>query len=226
MRLVWIALAVVLGCGGPQVRAAATGAIAGLVRARDTGDPIADVAVRIRGLGAPFATHSRHNGLFDVDHLAPGRYTLSARHGGQTVEVVNIDVRAGELSVVDVIFTPGEVAPIRIDHGEPPNTTVERFTPRGLPASAAILEGAVSDTGTRRRVGGAVITIVAADGATHQAVSDDAGRYRFDGVVPGVYAVSAYYNVGGRGQIEVRRSDIEVRGGERVSVPLWIEMAR
>jgi hypothetical protein len=47
--------------------------------------------------------------------------------------------------------------------------------------------------------------------------------YRFDPVPPGVYVVSAYYSVGNRGQIEVRRSDIEVDAAQGVRVPLWVE---
>ncbi len=58
-----------------------------------------------------------------------------------------------------------------------------------------------------------------------QTISDDEGRYRFDAVTPGVYAVSAYYAIGGRAQIEVRRSDIHVDGAEAVVVPLWVELA-
>ena len=43
---------------------------------------------------------------------------------------------------------------------------------------------------------------------------------------PGTYVISAYYSVGGHGEIEVRRSDVAVAGGEAVVVPLWIESAR
>jgi hypothetical protein len=38
--------------------------------------------------------------------------------------------------------------------------------------------------------------------------------------------VSAYYSIGGRAQIEVRRSAITVEGAEAVVVPLWIELGR
>ena len=61
---------------------------------------------------------------------------------------------------------------------------------------------------------------------TLQAVSDDEGRYRFDPVSPGTYIVSAYYAVDNHGQIEVRRSDIEVPAQGGVIVPLWIETGR
>jgi hypothetical protein len=41
-----------------------------------------------------------------------------------------------------------------------------------------------------------------------------------------VYSISAFYTVSGRGQIEVRRSGIELAGAEAVVVPLFIEMQR
>ena len=52
------------------------------------------------------------------------------------------------------------------------------------------------------------------------------GRYRFDNVTAGTYAISAYYSIGGRGQIEVRRSDIAVGPYQGVLVPLFIELKR
>jgi hypothetical protein len=73
-----------------------------------------------------------------------------------------------------------------------------------------------------------VITAVQDNNAatTQQTVSDDHGRYRFEQMRPGIYAISAYYSIGGRAQIEVRRSGIEVDRAEAVVVPLWIEMQR
>ena len=61
---------------------------------------------------------------------------------------------------------------------------------------------------------------------TIQTVTDDHGRYRFDGLVPGTYEVSAYYSLGGHGQIELRRTDIEVTGAEAAIVPMWVELTK
>ena len=61
---------------------------------------------------------------------------------------------------------------------------------------------------------------------TQQTISDAQGRYRFEPVVPGTYAVSAYYSVGGHAEIEIRRSAIIVAGAEAVVVPLWLETVR
>jgi hypothetical protein len=216
-------------CGAPQQRPRpTTGTIAGLARDHDSGDPIEKAEIRIRAgaTAKELATTSNDLGLYDVDHLPPGRYHLTATFAGQPIEVVNIDVRAGEITMVDLTFTLGRPEAIRVDFGDPKTGAIDRYRPRGA-GSAAIIEGTVSDTVTRLRVPGAVVTAVGADVTkTQQTVSDDHGRYRFDAMPPGVYSVSAYYSLGGRGQIEVRRSGITVDAAEAVVVPLWIETAR
>ena len=222
----------VAACGASAPRAArpSTGGIAGLARDHDSGDPVAKAEIRVRASGqfAPHHTLTSDRGLFDIPKLAPGRYTLSALFAGQPVEVTNIDVRAGEITTVDVTFTLGRPDPIQIEHGAK-GAEIDRYRPSNLAESAAaLIEGTVNDTATRQRVAGAVVTAVHGNNTatTQQTVSDDHGRYRFEQVPPGIYSISAYYSIGGRGQIEVRRSGIEVASSEAVVVPLWIEMAR
>jgi len=79
---------------------------------------------------------------------------------------------------------------------------------------------------TRERMIGAVVTAVGPRGDVLQTVTDKQGRYRFDAVDPGVYVISAYYNIGGRGQIEVRRSGIAVEPEQGVIVPIWVELSK
>jgi hypothetical protein len=130
--------------------------------------------------------------------------------------------------MVDVTFTLGRPEPVVIDHEAPRSAAIDRYRPTDLHPSIAMIEGTVTDMTTRQRVPGAVVTAVHGNdvSTTQQTVSDDHGRYLFEAVRPGVYSVSAYYSIGGRGQIEVRRSGIEVAGAEAVIVPLWIETAR
>lgn len=224
----FLLILVLTACGAAQHARPTTGTIAGLARDHDSGDPVAKVEIRVRGSGdmKPFTTQSRDDGLYDVDRLPVGRYSLSAHFAGQPVEVVNIDVRAGEVTLVDLTFTLGRPEPIRIDHAEPKSAAIDRYRPKHLGPATSLIEGTVNDSGTRRRVPGAVVTAVSHTQHTEQTATDDHGRYRFDPVSPGTYTISAYYSVGGRGQIEVRRSGIEVAPAEAVVVPLWIEMAR
>ena len=59
---------------------------------------------------------------------------------------------------------------------------------------------------------------------TYPTVTDDQGRFRVDNLPPGTYEVSANYTVVRRGQLELRRNNIVVVGGETVVVPLWLEV--
>ena len=215
------------GARAHDVPRATTGVIAGLARDHDSGDPIAKAEIRIRAVGdlRPHVTTSNERGIYGVEQLRPGRYSLSASFAGQPVDIENIDVRAGETTVVDLVFTLGRPEPVKVDFGNPKEGAIDRYKPRNLSGNAAVIEGTVNDAGTRLRVAGAVVTAVDAHENTLQTVSDDSGRYRFQ-LAPGTYSVSAYYSIGGRGQIEVRRSGIDVRAAEAVIVPLWVELAR
>lgn len=220
-------LVILAACGAPQHRRPLDGAIAGLARDHDSGDPVAKAEIRIRARGelAPLETISTREGIYGVDHLRPGRYSLTALFAGQPVEVENIDVVAGETSIVDLVFTLGQPDPIHVSFGDPKEGEIDRYRPSRHARESALIEGTVNDAGSHIRVAGAVVT--AARGTdVLQAVSDDQGRYRFDPVPPGTYVISAYYSIGGRGQIEVRRSGIRVDGAEGVIVPLWVELAK
>ncbi len=224
------ALLLVAACGASQhVRRPTDGTIAGLARDHDTGDPVASAQIMIRATGelAPHPATTSKDGTYAVGHLAPGRYSLSATYAGQPIDIENIDVRAGETAVVDVVFTLGRPERVHYDFGDPKAGAIDHYRPPHLAPTTAIIEGTVNDLGTHERVAGAVITEVGggAPGAL-QTVSDDQGRYRFDAVTPGTYAVSAYYSISGHGQIEVRRSDIHVEGAEAVVVPLWVELTK
>jgi Carboxypeptidase regulatory-like domain len=205
------------------------GAIAGLARDHDSGDPVAKAKIHVRPQGQiePLETVTSSEGVFGIDHLKPGKYSLIALFAGQQVDVENIEVKAGEPTIIDVMFTLGRPDPVHVDFGDPAEGEIDRFHPSHH-RTTAMIEGTVNDSSTHERVAGAVVTAVGPEGpeAALQAVSDDQGRYRFDPVEPGTYVVSAYYSIGGRGQIEVRRSEIHIDPAEGVIVPLWVEIAR
>jgi len=206
---------------------ATLGAIAGLVRDHGTGDPVAMAEIKIGKQGAANRTRvtSNNGGLYDLDKLPPGRYDVNATFAGQPLRIRNVDVKAGETTYVDLLFTLGHPDPIDVDYGDPNQGKIDRYKPRRLAPTASLIEGTVSDLSTKERVYGAVVTAIA-NGVTEQTISDEHGRYRFESVTPGTYTVSAYYSVMGHGTIEVQRNSIEVAAAEAVVVPLWIEMAR
>lgn len=230
MKLIALAAAVA-ACGGAQHASAPRrdeGAIAGVARDRDSGDAIGKAEIRVRAdgvLGAARAATSDGKGAYQVDHLRPGRYSLSASFAGQPVDVEHIDVARGKTVIVDLTFTLGRPDPITVDFGNPKDGAIGRYHPPHHEGTG-IIEGNVTDSGSRERVPGAVVTATRGpDTDSLQAISDDQGRYRIDPVPPGTYTVSAYYSVAGRAEIEIRRSDIAVAGGEGVFVPMWIETA-
>jgi hypothetical protein len=202
------------------------GAIAGIARDHDSGDAVAkaDIVVRADGNLAPYRAVTTAGGGYVIDRLKPGRYSLSATFAGQPVDVERITVRAGDTAVVDIVFTLGHPDPVRYEFGDPRAGLIDHYHPPGLAPTASIIEGTVNDAGSHGRVGGAVVTVVGGTGVL-QTVSDEQGRYRFERITPGTYAVSTYYSVSGHGQMEIRRSDIHVDGAEAVYVPLWIESA-
>jgi hypothetical protein len=215
-------LVLLAACGARQHPKPTDGSVGGLVRDRASGEPVAMADIHI----AQRTTVSSPEGLYAVDHLRPGRYTLQARFAGQPITIRNIDIKPGDATYVDITFTLGNPEPIEVDFGDPTQGEIKRYHPKQLAPNVALIEGTVSELGTHERLVGAVVTAEGPRNETLQTVTDNQGRYRFDAVLPGVYAVSAYYSVGGRGQIEVRRSDIEVAGAERVEIPIWVETAK
>ncbi len=219
VKLVLVLCAACAGVPHPVTRPT-EGSIVGLARDRDSGDVLSKVAVNIRPQGqiAALRTLTEANGRYREPHLAAGTYSLSADFAGQQVTVRNIELAAGDPTVVDLEFELGKPDPVVVDFGNPADSEIEHFIPKDHQPR---IEGTVNVRSSHTRVEGAVVTVVGL-GQTFQAVTDDQGRYAFV-VNPGIYAVSAYYSVDSIGQIEVKRSDIEVAANRGVVVPLWIE---
>ena len=81
-------------------------------------------------------TQSNKYGMYEVDDLPPGRYTLQARFAGQPITIQNIEVTAGMATYVDVLFTLGEPSPLVIDWGDPREGEIKHlsfsFAPPGV----------------------------------------------------------------------------------------------
>ncbi len=215
---------------GPHAATRPTdGSIVGIARDLDSGDAIGKATINIRSQGqiAPLKALTGPDGRYGQAHLAPGTYSVSADYAGRHVSVENIALAAGEPTVIDLDFDLGKPDPIVIDFGDSKESEIRHFTPSD---HTPRIEGTVNVRSSHTRVEGAVVTVTLTDpkptDSALQAVSDAQGRYRFSPVAPGNYVVSAYYSVGDRAQIEVRRADIQVGATDAVVVPLWIETAR
>lgn len=128
-----VLLACLVACGAPQRARPTTGAIAGLARDHASGDPIAKVEIRIRAdaTARQRVTASGDRGAYGVERLPPGRYRVSAAFAGQPLDVLNVEVRAGEVTTVDLVFTLGRPDRIRIDLGAPQQDSGLRAMPAG-----------------------------------------------------------------------------------------------
>ncbi len=221
-------LATLAACGHaapPAPVAPATGAITGTVR-DDAGDPISFVSVVARGGSRPASTATDGGGQFRLDALAPGRYQVTAQFGQHAVVVDGVLVRAGAAAQLPIRLSLGPDAP--------PVTEVAFHVlvqprPQQGPVPIASrtvggIRGRVRDKLTSELLPGAVIA--AETPGMRDAVlsmAGDDGRYRMPALPPGVYTLSASYRVIGRGDIEVRRTDVRVVAGEITLIDLDLD---
>jgi mannose-6-phosphate isomerase-like protein (cupin superfamily) len=235
VKIVAMCAVLLVACGGrggsdgtTADRAKLKAAVLGLARDSHTGEPVAMAELELRGPDHR-TTSTNKSGLYTIDGIRGGTYTLKGIFAGQPIEITRIPVRDGEATYVDILFTLGDPQPINVVFGDHANE-ITRYYPKSISPATSIIEGIVADISTRERVVGAVVTAAHKDPAdqlqTDQTISDDHGRYRFENVIPGTYTVSAYYSIGGRAQVEVQRNKIEIKAGEAVVVPLMIELAK
>lgn len=234
------AVMVALAAGGAACRGGATvapsppleGGISGLVRELGTGDPVAMAKVEVfdQALGALAAPAvdarlSDQRGLYFFNSLPEATYRVRAEFAGSVVEMTDVPVVRGRMVSVDLPFSLGAVEPLLLSYGNARDGAIDRYRPRHAPADRGLIEGTVSDAGTRERVVGAVVTVTPTGTVdARQEVTDDQGRFLFRDLPPATYTVSAYYSVGGRAQIEVQRNGVLVVPAEAVVAPMWIEV--
>src|SRR5262245_2898888 len=119
-----ILLVLLAACAARQAPRPTEGSIGGLVRDQASGAPVATAEIRLSN-GA--MASSAKDGMYLLDHVKPGRYSLVATFDGQPVTVKNIDVRAGDATVVDILFTPGNPEPIAVDYTDRPLGEITRY---------------------------------------------------------------------------------------------------
>ena len=216
-----------IGCHAHPSARNHNGTINGLARDHDSGDPIAEAEIRVKipGQLTPMSGKTSEHGLFTITDVPPGQYSVIAAFAGQTVEVDKVPVSTGDVTTVDLVFRLGETEPLTTVFGDPSAGAIDHYHPKHGRADVGIIEGTMTDSTSRVRVPGAVITAtspVMSDAV--QAVSDEQGRFKFENLAPGVYALSAYYSVTAHGQIEVQRNGLQVVAGQALVVPLWVEL--
>src|SRR5262249_15035504 len=160
-----------------------TGSVAGRVRDR-RGRPLKASVDLIREGSETLATASNEQGWFRFDRVAPGAYfaevarpgVLKVRYGQRSVGQFGtpIDVRAGSaVTGIDFVISAGAAisGTVSDEYGEP-------------------VEGARIRVLQIRRVGDRVAALAPPNGP-RSGTSDDRGRYRVFGLIPGRYLVVA-----------------------------------
>ncbi len=210
---------------GPAA-ATGTGGIAGIVRDRDSAEPVSFVTVRALGDGhGKASTATNGGGGFVLEGLPPGRYTVTANWSGSEVTQDKVLVVAGRTTKVDLRL------PL-----EPASHPVAALAPgvevnlRPDVPSVAVggarggIRGLVRDKLTSELLVGAVVSAIT-PGVRDAVLSmvDDEGRFRMHALPPGLYTLSAYYQVIGRGAIEIRRTNVRVVAGEITVIDLDLD---
>ncbi len=224
MRSCLVVLALVLGCSHPRPSGPAPrGMIAGVVRDSLSGAGIAEAVITLRRPGelAPVSERTTGDGTYMIPDLPAGTYQVTAYVAARLVGERAAEVRGGEVIGLDfAVAPPGLDVP---DPSAPGAPTLWRFRPAGADPDRGVIEGTVADALRQRRVADAVVSVTRTGTIdTVQTITDDRGRFRVE-LPPGTYEVSAYYTVLQRGQLEIKRSQVELAGGETVIVPLWLE---
>jgi hypothetical protein len=213
----------------PARPAVTTGAIAGIVRDSVTGEPYPAV-LAAHGQDSLEAHGARvgDDGVYRIADLPPGIYDLAVELeiAGTSMQFTGIPVVAGLTTGFDVPVDPAHVEMPPQPFARVESDAIVRFTPDDLDPSVGRLQGVVTDVVTRERA--VAVVVFATSPAVSEAlttVSDDAGHFEIGDVPPGTYELSAYYTVPRRGQIEVKRSGVEVAAGSAVHVPIYVEFS-
>ncbi len=220
-------LTLVVACrhaAGPP--APTTGGIGGVMRDRYTGEVVTGTVTAHDEDGFDVLTVKVDaDGGYLIEGLKPGSYGLVVEILGGPLQFEGVPVAPGHVTAFDLPIDRGAIGSDPGRFADLASDTITDYAPPDLAPGAARIEGTVTDSVTRERVAGAIVTTThPASGETLTAVSDDGGRFQFDELPPGTYTLSAFYQVPRRGQIEVRRADVPVAAGRAVVVPMTIEV--
>src|SRR5881392_3221608 len=107
IRVCLIGCAALLAAAGGATAQDSTGAIAGVVRARDTGTPVAHVGVSV--VGTRLAAETDPEGRYTISGVPPGTYHVRARLLGYAAGDTTIVVQGGQPIRADFRLQPSAI---------------------------------------------------------------------------------------------------------------------
>src|SRR5207253_2421642 len=107
IRVCLIGCAALLAAAGGATAQDSSGAIAGVVRARDTGTPVARVGVSV--VGTRLTAESDGEGRYTISAVPPGTYHLRARLLGYAAGDTTIVVQVGQRISADFRLQPSAI---------------------------------------------------------------------------------------------------------------------
>lgn len=202
----------------------ASGSLGGLVRDAATGEGVegSRIVLRRPGTIAPSQSVTDGDGAYMIADLPPGRYEVTAYADETRLGEREVEVIAGRVSGLDFVVGAVDDA-ATVDLNAPSAAPLWRYRRRGADPALGEILGTVTDLHHGDRLAGAVVSLIL-DGEDNAEVlvTNDSGRFAATGLRPGTYTVSALYELARVGQIEVRRTNVQIGGGETVVVPLWL----
>jgi hypothetical protein len=114
--------AVLLWCAGALAQTSTTGSLRGLVRDRDTGQPVvgATVVVSSPALQGSEAALTDERGVYLIGGLPPGEYQVTAFHGEASFQRGGVTVRLGQVTHVDLRVAAARDGEVIVVEGSPP----------------------------------------------------------------------------------------------------------
>lgn len=238
----YLALVVAAACGRapgtPAAEPAAdptAGAIAGLVVDQDTGDPLSFATLE----ATEWKTNKRTvaqvttgaDGDYTIGNLPPGTYLIDVSYRSHRARFFAVPVTAGNTTSLDARLPTRELSSdASYQYVDIANNPVTYAPPREDERSAigatstGGIRGRVRDIASREDLPGAVVA--ATNPALRDAImaiANDDGDYLMRSLPPGTYTLSVYYHLIERGNIEVRRTGVEVVAGEITEIDLHLD---
>jgi len=187
-----------------------------------TGQPISFATVFAHSPTLRHETNatSSGDGSYRLSDLSPGTYRVTARYSTFTAKYDGVVVRSGRETTLDIRLLATSNA-----SGQSSGGQAAAHSSNASSANAdGVIQGSVIDGASGESLPGAVVAATSPHlSDARMAMADDKGGFRLLGLPPGNYTLSVYYHLIERGNIEVRKTNVQLHAGETLRVDLELD---